>query len=261
MLEAMVTGHEQNPTSEHNENFIDTLLALMNKPLNRLINDQTSDYVIDRTSIKAVMLDMIAGAIETSSTTIEWALSELIRNPEVLKHLQEELDMVVGKNRMVEESDIPKLGYLDMVVKETLRLHPPGPLLAPHESTEDVVVDGYFIPKGCRIVVNVWAIGRDVNAWSSNAEEFYPERFKDSKVDFRGHNFEFIPFGSGRRVCPGMNLGVAMVKLALAQLVHCFHWDMPSGISPRDLDMTEEFGLTLPRANHLCLIPYNRLLV
>lgn len=261
MLEAIVAGHEQNSPSKGAENFVDMLLALMNKPVNKLANDETSDYVIDRTSIKAIVLDMIAGGVETTSTTIDWALSEIMRNPGVLKRLQGELDEVVGKNRMVDESDMPKLDYLERVVKETLRLHPAGPIMVPHESFEDVIVDGYFVPKGARVLINVWAIGRDPDAWSADAEEFRPERFEGLKVDYRGRNFEFLPFGSGRRSCPGINMGVAMVKFCVAQLVHCFDWEMPKGMSPNDIDMSEEFGLSTPRANHLCLIPRYRLLV
>ncbi|KAI4387314.1 hypothetical protein MLD38_005156 [Melastoma candidum] len=259
MLEAVVTRHEQNDRTGDGKNFVDMLLALMSKPVSKLANDRTADCVIDRVSIKAIILDIIAGGIETTSTTIDWALSEIIRNPGVLKRLQDEMDEVVGRKRMVEESDIPRLRYLEMVVKETLRLHPPGPLLAPHESYEDVMVDGYLVPKGARILVNVWAIGRDLGTWSTDAEEFRPERFEGQKVDFYGQNFEFLPFGSGRRSCPGMNIGLAMVKLSIAQLVHCFDWEMPKGRLPSDIDMSEEFGLSVPRGNSLCLIPRYRL--
>ncbi|CAL2262231.1 unnamed protein product [Prunus armeniaca] len=127
---------------------------------------------------------------------------------------------------MVEESDLPKLGYLNMVLKESFRLHPVGPLLIPHASMEDITVEGHDIPKKSTIFINVWAIGRDPNVWSENVEEFYPERFIDGNIDLRGHDFQLLPFGSGRRGCPGMLLGLTTVRLVLANLVHCFNWDL-----------------------------------
>ncbi|XP_058757789.1 cytochrome P450 CYP736A12-like [Vicia villosa] len=208
--------------------------------------------------IKAIVLDMIAGAFETSATVVEWALSELMRHPRVMKNLQQELDNVVGVNKMVEEKDLSKLSYLDIVIMETLRLYPAGPLV-PRVSTEDAVVDGYFLEKKSRIIVNLWAIGRDSKIWSDNAEEFYPERFVDKNLDYRGNDFQFIPFGFGRRGCPGINLGLTTVKLVVAQLVHCFSWELPSSMTPNDLDMTEKFGLSIPRAKHLLAVPNYRL--
>ena len=196
--------------------------------------------------------------MDTSATMIEWALSELIKHPPMMKKVINELEKVVGMERMVEESDLESLEYLNMVVKETLRLHPVAPLLIPHESMEDCTVDGFHIPQKSRVIVNVWAIGRDPNAWT-DADKFLPERFMESDIDFRGQHFQFIPFGSGRRGCPGMQLGLTVVRLVLAQLVHCFDWELPDNMLPSELDMTEEFGLTLPRAKHLVAIPTCRL--
>ena len=201
---------------------------------------------------------MMAASMDTSATTIEWALSELIKHPPMMKKVINELEKVVGMERMVEESDLESLEYLNMVVKETLRLHPVAPLLIPHESMEDCTVDGFHIPQKSRVIVNVWAIGRDPNAWT-DADNFLPERFMESDIDFRGQHFQFIPFGSGRRGCPGMQLGLTVVRLVLAQLVHCFDWELPDNMLPSELDMTEEFGLTLPRAKHLVAIPTCRL--
>lgn len=164
-------------------------------------------------------------------------------------------------NRMVEESDLPKLSYLDMVIKETLRLYPPGPLLIPHESTEDIEINGYYIPKRTRVIVNAWALGRDIGAWAHDVEEFKPERFANNSVDVKGRDFQLIPFGSGRRGCPGMNLALVNTRLFLAQMLHCFDWELPEGMSPIDLDMTEEVGLSLSKAKHLFLVPSYRLLV
>lgn len=191
---------------------------------------------------------MMGASIDTSATVIEWAISELIRHPQVMKKLQHELKKVVGMNRIVEESDIESLDYLDMVVKETLRLHPPAPLLLPHESIEDCTVGGFHIPRKSRVIVNAWAIGRDPHAWA-DPEKFIPERFEGTSIDVRGHDFQLVPFGSGRRGCPGMQLGLIVIQLVLAQLAHCFDWELPDNMSPSELDMSEEFGLTLLEPN------------
>ena len=201
---------------------------------------------------------MLAGSMETTSSSIDWAVAELIRHPRVMKKVQSELEKVVGMERMVEESDLESLEYLNMVVKETLRLYPAGPLLVPHESMEDCTVNGFYIPQKSRIIVNAWAIGRDPDSWT-NADEFLPERFIEGDIDFRGKHFQYIPFGSGRRGCPGMQLGITVVRFVVAQLVHCFDWELPDGMLPSELNMTEEFGLAIPRAKHLVAIPTYRL--
>ncbi|KAL2498748.1 Cytochrome [Abeliophyllum distichum] len=175
-----------------------------------------------------------------------------------MKKVQKELEEVVGLDRMVEESDLESLEYLDMVVKESFRLHPVAPLLIPHYSLEDCTVDGYHIPKDARIIVNTFAIGRDPNAWT-DPEKFNPERFVGSSIDLRGQHFQLLPFGSGRRGCPGMQLGLILVRLIVAQLVHCFDWKLTNNMLPSELDMTEEFGLVTTRAEHLMAVPTYRL--
>ncbi|XP_028801114.1 cytochrome P450 CYP736A12-like [Neltuma alba] len=164
-----------------------------------------------------------------------------------------------GNEQKVEELHLLKFNYLDLVVKETLRLYPAGPLLLPRETREDIIIGGYHIEKKSRVLINAWAIGRDSNVWSNNAETFYPERFMNSGIELQGQDYELIPFGSGRRGCPGTQLGLRTVKLVIAQLVHCFNWELPSGMNPTDLDMSEEFGLAITRANHLLAIPSCRL--
>jgi cytochrome P450 len=201
---------------------------------------------------------MLAAAMDTSATAIEWVLSELMKHPRVMKKIQKELEDVVGLERMVEESDLDGLEYMEMVVKESLRLHPVAPLLLPHEAMEDCMINGFHIPKKSRVIINAWAIGRDPSVWS-DAENFFPERFVGSDIDVRGRDFQLIPFGSGRRVCPGMQLGLTVVRLVVAQLVHCFDWELPNNMQPTELDMTEEFGIVTPRANHLLAIPTYRL--
>ncbi|KAH7528768.1 hypothetical protein FEM48_Zijuj05G0107200 [Ziziphus jujuba var. spinosa] len=145
-------------------------------------------------------------------------------------------------------------------VDESFRLHPIAPLLVPRECIEDTIIEGHWIPKKSRVMVNAWAIGHDPNVWSENVEEFYPERFIERNIDLKGHNFELLPFGSGRRMCPGMQSGLTIVRLVLAQLVHCFDWELPSGMRPKDIDMAEIFGLSVARADHLLLKPTYRLI-
>ena len=261
LLEKILDEHEQVSKTKsgkqgQHKDFVDVLLSLMNQPLNP--NDEQV-YYLDRTNVKAILLDMIVAAFDTSATAIIWSLAELLRHPRIMKNLQEELRTVVGMDRMVEESDLPNLSYLSMVVKESMRLHPVAPLLVPHESIEDITIDGYDIPKKSRIIINFWSIGRDPNIWSENAEEFYPERFMNNDIDLRGHDFRLIPFGSGRRGCPGMQVGLNTVRLVLAQLVHCFYWELPNGMLPKDLDMTEKFSLSTSKAQHLLAKPICRL--
>ncbi|XP_042485846.1 cytochrome P450 71AU50-like [Macadamia integrifolia] len=260
-LEKIIDEHIQ-VAKDHQNNFkgdfIDVMLPLMMESKNAAEDEQC--YMIDRTNFKAIILDMLAAAMDTSSITVEWSLFELLRHPKVLRKLQEELNDKVGIDRLVEEEDLVKLNYLDMVVKEVMRLHPVAPLLLPHESMKDTTINGYHIPKKSRVIINVWAIQRDPTIWSDNAEEFLPERLIGTDINVRGRDFQLMPFGSGCRGCPGLHLGLVVVKLVVAQLVHCFDRELPSGMSPSDLDMTEQFSLSVGRANHLLAIPTYRLL-
>ncbi|VVA28800.1 PREDICTED: cytochrome [Prunus dulcis] len=249
-FEKIIDEHIQSTDQERTKDFVDVMLGFM--------GSEESEYRIERSNIKAIILDMLAGAMDTTATAIEWTLSELIKHPRVMKKVQKELENVVGMEREVEESDLEKLEYLDMVVKETMRLHPVAPLLLPHAAIEDCNVNGFHIPRKSRVMINIFAIGRDPSIWT-DAEKFIPERFDGSNIDFRGRDFQFIPFGSGRRGCPGMQLGITMVQLVVAQLVHCFDWELPNNMLPSELDMTEEFGLTVPRAKHLLAVPTYRL--
>nr|WEW62059.1 5 beta-pregnan oxidoreductase [Calotropis procera] len=250
-LNTIIDEHQKldNPSNT----FVSTLLAL-----NRAGD---IDFEFDTTHIKGVLLDMLAASMDTSATSVEWLLSELFRQPRVMKKVQEELEQIIGLNRMVDESDLDKLKYLDMVVKESFRLHPPVPLLLPHAAMEDCTVEGYHIPKESRILVNAWSIGRDPNTWK-DPEKFIPERFDGSNntnIDVWGQNFELIPFGSGRRGCPGMQLGFIVVRLVVGQLMHCFDWELPKGMLPEEVDMVEEFGLVMSREKPLMAIPTYRL--
>ncbi|XP_073281106.1 cytochrome P450 71AU50-like [Primulina huaijiensis] len=249
-LEKIIDEHVENKKEDKQaKDFVDTMMEIM--------ESGNAGFEFDRRHVKAVLLDMLLAGMDTSAAAIEWTLSEVIKHPQVMKELQKELQEVVGMDQMVNESHLNKLKYLDSVVKEAFRLHPVGPLLI-HHSMEDCVVDGFDIPKQSRVLVNIWAIGRDPNVWT-DPEMFSPERFHGNNVDFRGHHFMLIPFGSGRRGCPGLQLGLTVVQLIVAQLVHCFDWHLPDNMSPGSLDMTEHFGLVTVRANHLVVIPTYRL--
>uniref|UniRef100_A0A6M2F8R3 Cytochrome P450 n=1 Tax=Populus davidiana TaxID=266767 RepID=A0A6M2F8R3_9ROSI len=249
-FEKIIDEHIQFKDENRTKDFVDVMLEFL--------GSEETKYRIGRDNIKAIILDMLVGSMDTSSTAIEWTLSELIKHPRVMKKVQKELEEKIGMDRMVEESDLEGLEYLHMVVKEAFRLHPVAPLLIPHESVEDCTVDGFLIPQKTRVLVNVWAIGRDQSAWT-DANKFIPERFAGSNIDVRGRDFQLLPFGSGRRGCPGMHLGLTMVRQIVAQLVHCFDWELPNNMLPEELDMTEAFGLATPRANHLSATPTYRL--
>ncbi|KAL0368975.1 UNVERIFIED_CONTAM: cytochrome [Sesamum calycinum] len=160
---------------------------------------------------------------------------------------RKELHTVIGEKGQVQESDISRLPYLQAVVKEIFRLHPPGPLLIPHKAEADTEINGYIVPGNGQILVNAWAIGRDANIWS-NPDSFEPERFLDSKIDLRGQNFELIPFGSGRRICPGLPLAYRVVHVMVASLIHNFDWKHEGGILREEMDMKENFRFFLQKA-------------
>ncbi|CAD6203628.1 unnamed protein product [Miscanthus lutarioriparius] len=225
----------------------------------QLADDASLDVPIERDGIKAFILDIIAAGSDTTAVAIEWALSELLRKPEAMAKATDELDRVVGGGRLVTEADIPRLPYLEAVVKETMRVHPLAPLLTPRLSREDTSVGGYDIPAGTRVFVNVWAIARDRALWGDASEDFRPERFVGSRVDVKGHDLEFLPFGSGRRMCPGLGLGMKMVHLMLANLLQAFVWRLPDGVGVDDLSMEEKFGLSMPRMVPLEAVPEPKL--
>ncbi|GJN27141.1 hypothetical protein PR202_gb15134 [Eleusine coracana subsp. coracana] len=187
-------------------------------------------------------------------------MAELLRRPHMMDKLQAEVRSNVPEGQgFVSEANLSNnMAYLRAVIKESLRLHPVAPLLLPHFSTASCCIDGYVIPAGVRVLVNAWAMGRDARFWEDPLE-FVPERFVDgggaTDVSFKGNDFQFLPFGSGRRMCGGMNFAVATVELMLANLVHCFDWEMPEEKERRDIDMSEEFGLVVHRKEKLLLVP------
>nr|BDE26439.1 chalcone 3-hydroxylase [Dahlia pinnata] len=204
--------------------------------------------------IKALLLNLFVAGTDTSSSTVEWAIAELIRHPELLEQAQKEMDIVVGRERLVTESDLGQLTLLQAIVKETFRLHPSTPLSLPRIASESCEIDGYYIPKGSTLLVNVWAIARDPKMWTDPLE-FRPTRFlpggEKPNVDVQGNNFEVIPFGAGRRICVGISLGLRMVQLLVATLVQTFDWELANGLKPEKLNMDEAYGLTLQKAEPL----------
>lgn len=196
----------------------------------------------------------VAG-IDTNAATILWAMSELIRKPRVLKKVQAEIRAMVGSKDRVQPEDMPKLSYLRMVVKETLRLHPPTPLLLPRETMRHIQVGGYDVPAKTRIYVNAWAISRDPKNWPDDPEEFNPDRFEGSEIDFKGEHPVLMPFGTGRRMCPGMSMAVATVEFTLAALLFGFQWALPEGKTADNVSMEEEGRLVCHRKTPLVLVP------
>ncbi|KAK7364306.1 hypothetical protein VNO80_12862 [Phaseolus coccineus] len=233
-------GHDVHGDDDEEQNdFVDILL--------RIQEQNATGFQIDRTTIKALILDMFVAGTDTSSSILEWIMTELLRYPIVMQKLKNELRNVVSGRTYINEEDLSSMHYLKAVVKESFRLHPPGPLLLPRESMEDVKVMDYDIAAGTQTIVNAWAIGRDPSYWDK-AEEFEPERFLNSSIDVKGHDFEVIPFGAGRRGCPGIMFAMKVIELVLANLVHQFNWKVPSGVvGDKTLDMTETTGLSSHR--------------
>uniref|UniRef100_A0ACD5VLS8 Uncharacterized protein n=1 Tax=Avena sativa TaxID=4498 RepID=A0ACD5VLS8_AVESA len=206
-----------------------------------------------REHVKAMLMNTFVGGNHTSSVTISWAMAELIRQPRVLKKVQDEIRLAAG-GRRAQQEDMGSLKYLRMVVKETLRLHPPATLLVPRETTRRIQVAGHSIPAKTKVIVNAWAIGRDPGVWK-DPEEFCPERFQDADIDFHGAHFQLLPFGSGRRVCPGLAMGVANIEFILANLLYCFDWELPAGVRSQDVRMEEAGALTFRKKTPLLLLP------
>lgn len=245
VLEGIILEHKEKwamNAGTVEDNFLDVLFNLQ-------VKGGLGVHLTD-TNIKAIIFDVFAAGSGTSAASMTWTMSELMRNPRVMKKVQAEVRSVVGRKGKVTESDIKELNYLRLVIKEVLRLHPPAPLLIPRECVEKCEIHGYEIPAKTRVVFNAWAMGRDPMYWDE-PEVFRPERFKGSSVDFKGANYEFIPFGAGRRICPGILFGLATMELALANLLYYFNWSLPDGTG--ELDMTEKFGLGARRRYDLFL--------
>ncbi|RDY03309.1 Cytochrome P450 71A1, partial [Mucuna pruriens] len=231
-----------------NKDFVDILLQIQ--------DGGKHDFQLTHNDVKAILMDIFAGGSDTTSTLLEWVFAALLKNPATMKKAQEEVRRVVGHKLKVEENDLNQMNYLKCVVKETLRLYPPAPVLIPRETLSDVKVKGFDIPSKTRVFVNAWAIQRDPEIWD-RPEEFLPERFeKQPEVDFRGVDWQLIPFGSGRRGCIGISFAMASTEYMLANLLYWFDWNLPeSGLPTQDVDMSEIWGLTVIKKVPLHLQP------
>ncbi|KAM2075975.1 hypothetical protein ACFX1T_038778 [Malus domestica] len=244
------------PKPEH-EDLFDVLLRGQNDPSQTIV--LTSDQALTSDQIKRVLtvcciffllafedmlLNWVPGA-DTSTATLVWTMVELIRNPRALSKAQDEVREVLKGKQVVEESDLPKLMHLELVMKESFRLHPPVPLLVPRETLQSCMIEGFEIPANTMVFVHAKMIRNDPKCWE-NPKEFLPERFMDSSIDYKGNHFELLPFGARRRGCPGINFGVKLIELALANLLYCFDWELPHGVRIEDLDMGEATGLVVP---------------
>ncbi|KAJ6942649.1 trimethyltridecatetraene synthase-like [Populus alba x Populus x berolinensis] len=240
-LEHTLNEHQQRRKGVKNyvpQDMMDILLQLSDDP--------NLEVQLDRTAVKAFTMDLIAGGTESSAVTTEWAMAELLKKPEYFKRANEELDRVIGRDRWVEERDIVNLPFINAICKETMRLHPVSPFLVPRLAREDIQLGGYDIPKGTRVMVNVWTIGRDASIWEK-PHEFCPERFIGKSIDVKGHNFELLPFGAGRRMCVGYSLGLKVIQASVANLLHGFKWKLPGDMTTEELNMQEIFGLSTPK--------------
>ncbi|KAL9240122.1 hypothetical protein vseg_014379 [Gypsophila vaccaria] len=244
--EELINDHlDPNRPKVEQEDIIDVLLQL--KEQHSLAFDFTLDH------IKAILMIIFVAGTDTSTAMVEWAMTELIRNPTSLQKVQEELRTLGKSKGYVAEEDLPKLEYFKAVVKETFRLHPAVPLLVVRETIRKATLNGYDIQPKSLVHVNVWAIGRDPELWK-DPEVFKPERFIGSSIDFRGQDFELVPFGAGRRICPGLALGVVNFELTLANLLYSFDWELPFGVKKEDVDTNGIPGITMHKKIPLCLV-------
>uniref|UniRef100_A0ACD5Z0Y0 Uncharacterized protein n=1 Tax=Avena sativa TaxID=4498 RepID=A0ACD5Z0Y0_AVESA len=256
IMDAVIHEHRERKVTVggEDEDLVDVLLGLQ--------TELGSEHPLTTENIKFVMIDMFAAGSETATTALQWMMAELMRNPRVRRKAQEEVRRELAGNSSVTEDGLANLHYLRMVIKETLRLHVPGPLLTLRQCRSPCQVLGYDVPEGATVIVNAWAIARDPAHWDA-PEEFVPERFDQDEQqgggrDFKGTDFEFIPFGSGRRMCPGMTFGLAHIELALAALLFHFDLELAGGVDAAGLDMTEEAGITTRRKSDLLVVATTR---
>nr|XP_016435888.1 PREDICTED: cytochrome P450 71A4-like [Nicotiana tabacum] len=243
--EHMIRNKKGEDSGGEAKDLMDVLLEIQ--------NGNETGFPLQRDSLKALLLDIFAGGTDTTYTALEWTMTELLRHPRIMEKLQNEVRQLVQGKSEITEDDLGNMQYLKAVIKETLRFHPPIPLLVPRESMEDAKLLGYHIPAKTQVIINAWTIGRDPLSWD-NPEEYRPERFLNSNIDVKGLNFELIPFGAGRRGCPGIAFANVVNELAIARLVHKFNFALPEGIKGEDLDMTEGTGITIRRKSPLLAV-------
>ncbi|CAA7404879.1 unnamed protein product [Spirodela intermedia] len=253
LLDEIMTDHERRAGRRDQAEEVDFLDHLLSA-------DTASDYAFSREDLKAICLELIGVGSDTSYVVLDWAMAELMRNPAMMERTQREVREVAGGRPAPTEDDVARMPHLRAMVKEVLRLHMPAPLLLPRESMEATRVLGYDVPAGTRVFINAWAMARDPQWWEA-PEEFRPERFlreEPPPADLRGSDFQFLPFGTGRRMCPGMNFALCVVELALAGLLYHFDWSLPAGTAPEDLDMAESPRIVVHRKMPLGLVAIPR---
>ncbi|GJN36563.1 hypothetical protein PR202_gb25437 [Eleusine coracana subsp. coracana] len=212
------------------------------------------EFPFDITNIKAIIGDMFTAGTETTSSAAEWVMSELMKNPDVMAKAQDEVRRVFGnKSAHDHENLIDELPYLKMVIKEGMRLHPVVPLLVPHLCRETCDIGGFEVVQGTRVMVNTWAMARNPEHWH-DGEKFWPERFEDGKTDYKASRFDYLPFGAGRRRCPGDTFGLTVLELIVARLLYYFDWSLPNGIQPDEINMDVVVGVTMRRKYQLHLV-------
>ncbi|KAM6571309.1 hypothetical protein CsatA_015389 [Cannabis sativa] len=251
IFEEIIHEHkDQKPKDRSHEDLVDVLLKFHN-------NDDHLGFSLTNENIYAIIFEIFAAGIETTATSTEWAMSELMKNPKIMKKAQDEVREVFHRNGLGNERALDEMKYLKSVINESMRLHPSLPLLVPRQNQEKCEINGYEIPAKTNTIINAWVIGRDPKYWPE-PEIFKPERFLDNNnsIDSKlGNKFEFLPFGGGRRICVGMSFGFLNVELCLALLLYHFDWMLPNGMKHEDLDMSETFAATLQRKNVLQVIP------
>ncbi|CAD5319976.1 putative indoleacetaldoxime dehydratase [Arabidopsis thaliana] len=246
LMDKVVQEHLE--ASNDKADFVDILLSIE--------KDKNSGFQVQRNDIKFMILDMFIGGTSTTSTLLEWTMTELIRSPKSMKKLQDEIRSTIRPHgSYIKEKEVENMKYLKAVIKEVLRLHPSLPMILPRLLSEDVKVKGYNIAAGTEVIINAWAIQRDTAIWGPDAEEFKPERHLDSALDYHGKNLNYIPFGSGRRICPGINLALGLAEVTVANLVGRFDWRVEAGPNGDQPDLTEAIGIDVCRKFPLIAFP------
>lgn len=257
LLERIMEEHEERARRDggeiENKDLMDIVLEAY--------HDKDAEVKISRNQMKSFFLDLFFGGSSTTAHSMQWLMAEMINHPEVFKKLREEMDSVVGRDRLVEDSDIPSLHYLQAVVKETLRLHPPAPIIT-RLSREDCKFGGFDVPRGTLAVVNAHSVMRDPEVWDK-PDEFYPERFllaipkeeADEKTGRKGQDLNFWSFGGGRRRCPGVNLAFSLINATVAAMVQCFDWKLDGAEYMARVNMEATPGVTMSLAHPLLCLP------
>ncbi|CAF1706662.1 unnamed protein product [Brassica oleracea var. botrytis] len=230
---------------------VDVMVDLMEKQ-----GKDGDSFKLTTDHFKGIISDIFLAGVNTSAITLAWAMTELIRNRRVMKKVQDEIRTTLGdKKERLTEDDLSQLHYFKLMVKETFRLHPAAPLLLPREAMSEIKIQGYDIPAKTQMIINVYSIARDPKIWT-NPDEFNPDRFLESSIDYKGLNYELLPFGSGRRICPGMMMGIANVEMGLLNLLYFFDWGMPEGKTVNDMDLEETGSIIVSKKATLELVPF-----